>query len=117
MSTVEKEHGTRAVAETLSSSPVNRKRSRSSDSETEDALSVKKKTSLLNGEEIGDVVSKDSLATTEVKEQSTPERVVILDAGAQYGKVLNYVKYILEARDDKCFYTDCMCAGDRSSNS
>ena len=80
----EQELRTRAVAETLSSSSVNRKRSRSSDSETEDALSVKK--SLLNGE-AADVVSTDSLATTEEKEQSMRERVVILDAGAQYGKV------------------------------
>lgn len=90
MSTVEKEHGTRAVAETLSSSPVNRKRSRTSDSETEDALSVKK-TLLLNGGEVDDVVSKDSLATTKEKEQPVRERVVILDAGAQYGKVLMFI--------------------------
>lgn len=87
MSTVEQEHGTRAVSETLSSSPVNRKRSRSSDSETEDALSVRKKTSLLNGE-LGNVESKDALATMEKKEQPVQERVVILDAGAQYGKVM-----------------------------
>ena len=80
----EQELSTRAVTETLSSSSVNRKRSRSSDSETEDALSVKK--SLLNGE-AADIVSKDSLATMEEKEQSVRERVVILDAGAQYGKV------------------------------
>ena len=88
MSAVEQEHGTRVVSETLSSSTVNRKRSRSSDSETEDALSVRKKTSLLNGE-LGDVESKDTqLATMEEKEQPVQERVVILDAGAQYGKVM-----------------------------
>ena len=88
MSTVEQEQGTRAVSETLADSPVNRKRSRSPDSETEDALSTKKKTLLLNGE-IANVVSKDTLATMEEKEQPVQERVVILDAGAQYGKVLN----------------------------
>ena len=92
---MEQEHGTRAVSETLSGSPVNRKRSRSSDSETEDALSVRKRTLLLNGE-IPGVVSKDTPATMEEKEQPVQERVVILDAGAQYGKVLNYVLYTLE---------------------
>ena len=87
MSTVaEQDCGTRAVSETLSDSPVNRKRSRSSESETEDALSAKKKALLLNGE-IADGASKDTLATMEEKEQPVQERVVILDAGAQYGKV------------------------------
>lgn len=76
----------RAVVEPLSSGPVKRKRSRSSGSETEDPLSVKKKT-LVNGE-AADSVSQDTVATTEAKQQSTGERVVILDAGAQYGKVL-----------------------------
>ena len=89
MSTVEQEQGTRAVSETLSDSPVNRKRSRSSNSETEDALSVRKKASLSNGE-IADAVSKDTQATMEEKEPPMQERVVILDAGAQYGKVLKF---------------------------
>lgn len=88
MSTVEQDYGTRAVSETLSDSPVNRKRSRSSDSETEDALTVKKKALLLNGEVADGVSLKDTpQATMEEKEQPVQERVVILDAGAQYGKV------------------------------
>jgi hypothetical protein len=87
MSTVEQDYGIRAVSETLSDSPVNRKRSRSSDSETEDALTVKKKPLLLNGEIADGVSLKDTPATMEEKEQPVQERVVILDAGAQYGKV------------------------------
>ena len=81
----DKDLDTTAVAESLSSSLINRKRSRSSDTDQDDALIIRKK-SLFNGE-LADIESKDEPAAMEEKEQSLPERVVILDAGAQYGKV------------------------------
>ena len=74
----------RQVAEALSSVQSKRKRSRSSDSDTGDSPFLVKKKTLPNGE------AADSVATTEAaKRETSGERVVILDAGAQYGKVLD----------------------------
>lgn len=79
----EQQLATRPDVESLSSGATKRKRSRSSGSEAEDPLSIAKKKTLANGK------AADSVATTETsEEQSVQERVVILDAGAQYGKVL-----------------------------
>ena len=76
----------RPVVDTVKSAPVKRKRSRSSESETEDTLlSVKKKT-FANGE------TAESRATAEsAKERPLSEKVVIMDAGAQYGKVIKEI--------------------------
>ena len=78
----EQQLATRPVVEALSSGVAKRKRSRSSGNEAEDPSSIAKKKTLANGEAV------DGVATTETsEEQSVRERVVILDAGAQYGKV------------------------------
>lgn len=73
---------TRPVVESLSGISGKRKRSRSSDSETEENILLVKKKTFANGE------TEDDVATTETtKELGVGEKVVILDAGAQYGKV------------------------------
>ena len=95
----EQQLSTRPVLEALSSGPAKRKRCRSSDSEAEDPLLAVKKKTLANGE------AADSVATTKTtKEQSLGERVVILDAGAQYGKVLMQTRiYTYRYNEAKCW--------------
>ena len=70
------------VAEALSSVQSKRKRSRSSDGDTGDSPFLVRKKTLPNGEAVA-----DSVATTEAEGEPVREKVVILDAGAQYGKV------------------------------
>ena len=78
----EQQLAVRPVVDTVTSAPAKRKRSRSSESEADEMLlSVKKKT-LANGE-----TAESRAATETAKKLPLSEKVVILDAGAQYGKV------------------------------